>query len=155
MFLREGQICACKSSWASHKKEYFKSYSFRFSCSGQYCSWWRKACGGYRSWFLQYPIFQASCKTVSELIQTYYFWVAGFTGRKRALRGLLYYCPETYPPPCSHREDQIGMSAYVPENFLPGALCKPLIILWKPWEHLSCPCLPWSDKFCPQTIFLN
>lgn len=40
---------------------------------------------GYRSWFLQYPIFQTSCKTVSELIQTYNFWAPGLKSRKRAL----------------------------------------------------------------------
>lgn len=71
----------------------------------------RKPCGGYRSWFLQYPIFQTSCKTVSELIQTYYFWALGLTSRKRALGGRIYYCPTTPTPPL--RKDRIGMSAYV------------------------------------------
>lgn len=73
--------------------------------------------GGYRSWFLQYPVFQTSCKTVSELIQTDYLWASGLTSRKsrkRASRGLMYYCPELRPPnPSTFRKEQIGMSAYV------------------------------------------
>ena len=110
--------------------------------------------GGYRSWFLQYPIFQNSCKTVSELIQTDYLWAPGLSSRKRASHGLMYYCPETPPPAPSGKNKQECQHMYL-ENFPPGALCKQLIILWEIWEHLSCHCLPKSDKFCLQTIFLN
>lgn len=49
-------------------------------------------------WFLQYVIFQTSCRTLSELIQTYYFWARGLTSR-RAFHGLIYYCPDNTPQP--------------------------------------------------------
>ena len=79
----------------------------------------RKPCGGYRSWFLQYPIFQTSCKTVSELIQTYYFWVLGLTSRKRALGGRIYYCPTTPTPPLQERPNR-NVSLRILRTFLLG-----------------------------------
>lgn len=79
----------------------------------------RKPCGGYRSWFLQYPIFQTSCKTVSELIQTYYFWALGLTSRKRALGGRIYYCPTTPTPPLQERPNR-NVSLRILRTFLLG-----------------------------------
>ena len=108
IFLREGQVCAYKSPWASHMKEYFRSFSFKFSCSGQYCSWWKKGPAGVtKVGFCNIQFFKPQVKLS---VSWFKFTISGHQdsrAEKRALHELIYYCPTITTP---HLQERLNRS---------------------------------------------